>query len=311
VQPDNRAINGMVGFADTVATSSKLGSLYRLSGQSAKDFAFDPLYPMSGAAGDESLAYVGNDIVYGRQGRVESLFSTQKFGDVETDDLSVYISDQVSAVTGWTTVYNSRTQRVHLLPDDGSEMWVLHKPLVGTGVSPWMRWTTAHALDMQPTAIMNCYDPADGLEYIFMGDASGNLYRLEGTAGGDADAPITMEFLSNIIRLPMDAQTFNVQGYIAYRKGQAFTVTMRFEYSGKQVFNETISVNCEAADWLYWGGSQYWGGSNFWGSAFAERIHRRPFGVPGQSNEFQVRITVTGTEAVTINEIGVRFEAAA
>ncbi|MGI9626720.1 MAG: hypothetical protein ACR2QM_07785, partial [Longimicrobiales bacterium] len=61
--PDLRPINGLVEAFQTIIMSSLNGSIWLLEGQSSKDFSIRELYPRSGAVADESLAYIGNDVV--------------------------------------------------------------------------------------------------------------------------------------------------------------------------------------------------------------------------------------------------------
>src|SRR3990167_1546263 len=90
---DLKPINGLVeAFGSTIISTEK-GRLYNLTGSSAKDFAFSDFYPGSAASGVESLSYVGNDIVYGRQGRIESVKDTDRFGDSEADDITAMVAD--------------------------------------------------------------------------------------------------------------------------------------------------------------------------------------------------------------------------
>ena len=76
VQPDNQYINGIVEALGQTIISSQLGSIYKLTGSDATDFAMDLLLPRGGVAGDESLNLAINDIVYGSQGRIESVAAT-------------------------------------------------------------------------------------------------------------------------------------------------------------------------------------------------------------------------------------------
>jgi hypothetical protein len=194
LSPDLRGINGFTEAFGKAIISTQYGKLFQLDGASAKDFAFTEFFPGSFAAGHESLAYIGNNVIYGRQGRIESAVDTDRFGDSAADDLTKGIGDRVKTYTGWTAVYNSRLNRVYLFPDDEQEVWVFDNAIKEGKVSPWMRFTSAHALGFLPTFVMSMLDPSDGLEYIFMGDENGNVYRLEGTGttgdGGAASAPI-------------------------------------------------------------------------------------------------------------------------
>lgn len=311
--PDLRPVNGLVEAFGATILSTEKGQIFNLTGDNATDFAFDDFYPGSAASGRESLAYIGNDIIYGRQGRIESIRDTDRFGDAETDDLSRPISDQVEGYTGWTTVYNSRLNRAYAFPSGQSEVWVANTAMIGGELSPWMRWTTNHSLAFQPTFVMSMLDPVDGLEYTFMGDGDGNFYRLEGSgASGDAgSADITTEWLSSLITAPLDSQVYRAEGWIKYRKNVAATVTLTFEFAGENAFDESVTIEIPAISGApHWGGDIYWGGDWYFGVANFNRLIRRKFGVPGQGNEFQVRLAVTGTTNHAINEVGIRLTAA-
>ena len=323
--PDLRPINGLVEAFQRVVLSSLRGSIWILTGQNSKDFAFNELYPLSGAVADESMAYIGNDIIYGRQGRIESVLATEKFADVQTDDITIPIKNLVNGVKTWRTIYNSRVQRVYLFPDSDNEVWVYHKDIAndrpGTlrlsdspqTVSPWSKWTTRHQSNFMVTFVMNMFDPTDGLEYVFFGDASGNLYRMEGTKNqGDANSTnIASERLSRLFTVTGDASIYDLEGWISYRKDRAATVTMTFEAAGESVFNETITIQIPAVtNRPTYGGTTYYGGSDYYGVPFAGRLTRQKFGPPGRMDAFQVRLRVESTETFEIQEVGLRFQAA-
>ena len=330
IQPDYRSINGLVEAFGIVVTSSEAGSLFNLTGEDFQTFEFNAVCPRSGASGKESVVFAGNDILYGRPGRIESVLSTQRFGDVESDDLSNDISDLFKDFKDWTLIYNSREQRIYCLPGSQNEMWVYHKPIAernkvieqGTdvatekalGISPWVKWVTAHSMSMQFTAMMNMLDPSDGLEYVFAGDASGNIYRIEGsgTSGDGGSASIKTERLSSLIQMPLDSEAYGIEGYIQYRKNQAATVTLTFEYAGRNVFNESIMINIPAvedSERTVYGGSKYYSNGEYYGTAFSGKLTRQIFKVPGMGGAFQVRATIDGTTDFQINSIMLRFSA--
>lgn len=334
VIPDLKPINGLVGAFGTRVLSTEKGSLFKLDGTTAKDFAFSDFYLGSGASGSESLTYIGNDIIYGRQGRIESVRDTTSFGNSEADDLTRIISDQVEDFTGWTTVFNGRKNLVYLLPTSQSELWVFNTAMrtqrslsanaleqyvnqqVGKEaagkLSPWMKWETDHPLAFQPTFIDSMLDPSDGLEYVFMGDSSGNFYRLEGTgtSGDGGVTSISTSWTSKVFSAPLDAEVFTIEGHLKYKKNVAATVTITFLFAGKVAFDKSVTVTLPVADANYFGESIYFGGSIYFGVPFQDRLIRQYFTVPGQSNDFQVRIDVSGTTTFNINEIHLRMRAA-
>lgn len=311
--PDLKPINGLVEAFGVFVMSTTRGRIFRLTGSTSKDYAIAGLYLDSAADGDEAIAYVGNDIYYGRQGRIESLRSTDQFGDVETDDLSQAVADLIEGYEGWTIAYNPRLQKVYFHGEGQNDLWVLHKPLMESGFSPWTRWTTQHASNFAVTALMTLYDPVDGLLYTYFGDDSGNLYKLDGSGvngdGGSAD--IAVSYTTKLFSATLDAEAYNLSGWIKYRSLEAATVTLTFLWQGRRAFNETVTITIPApTDGAYYGGAFYYGGDVFYGSSFSGKLLRQIFDVVGQAEDLQVQIDIEGTTSFEINEIGIRLEQA-
>lgn len=308
--PDLRPINGMVEAFGTTVISSEQGQLFNLTGSSAKDFAFSDFYAGSHASGSESMAYIGNDIIYGRKGRIESVRDTDRFGDSEADDITANIADVVGEYTGWTIVYNSRLNLAYCFPTGQSEVWVLNIAMRGGDLSPWMKWTTSHSLAFQPSLVMPMLDPADGLEYIFMGDDNGNLYRLEGTgsSGDGGFADIRTEWLTKRFSAPLDAEAFNVEGTLSYHKNTATTVQITFEWGGQTAYDQSVEVTLPAlSDIPYFGDDIYFGGEVYFGVRFENRLLRQKFLAAGQGSDLQVRFVVEGSNDFRLNESVLRM----
>jgi hypothetical protein len=259
------------------------------------------------------MANVGNDLLYGRKGRIESLIATEKFGDVDFNDISSTIFDEIETFTDWTLVYNARTQRVYCYPETEAQAWVLHKSNVPTGQSAWSKWITTHASSFNPTAVMNMLDPIDNLEYVFFGDSSGNFYRLEGsgTSGDAGSASIKTERLSGLIDIPNDMLGFEIDGWVNYKANDALTLTLVFEWAGFSADNYSLTVDLPAvANRKVYSGGHYYNNSEGYGS-FTDRIKRQIFGAGGESNALQIRATVESTKDFTIQEIGLKIQAEA
>ena len=309
--PQLKPINGVASAFGVIAISQDDGDFEKLTGADSTNFAIEKLHPGSSAVGNEAIISTSNDIIYGAPSHIESLLSTEKFGDVEFDDLSFKIADDVKAVTDWTLVYNPRVRRVYCFPSTANLVHVLHTDFLRSELSPWSKWTTDHPFSFQPTATMLCRDPADGLEYVFMGDASGNLYRLEGSGElGDAGTTsICSRRVSTLYAARLDAQSTDIQGWIRHRKRLAATVEMRFIYSGEHVRDERVDVDLDQVvfDTVY-GGEVYYGGNSYYGPNQENRLVRKTFGVTGQSNAFQIETKVDSTNEFAIQEIGVRYD---
>ena len=312
--PDLKPINGMVGAYGLLVFSTLRGQMHKLTGTTPTDFEIESLFFDSYADGTEAIVVTGNDIIYGRPGRIESLTATDEFGDVETNDLSIKVSDSIAAYTGWRLAYSSRHQRIYCQPEDIAELWVYHKPLAETGLSPWMKWTTRHALDLNPTTQWTMLDVEDGLEYVFMGDASGNVYRLEGSGtmdGGTSD--IKANRTSKLESGPGHAQIYDVQGSVKYRPAATgSTLTLALLWQGVSVFDTSITVTMQSAETTAtYGGDYYYGEADaVYGSHFDGRLSRERFVVPGQGNEVQIFTEIDGDERFEINEIYFGFKAA-
>lgn len=310
ITPDLRNINGQVSAFNIIALSTLQGQFYQLVGASAKDYAFKELYPESGAAGDESVAFVGNDVFFGRPGRVESLTANDKFGDVENNDLSVGISNLLTDYTEWRIEYNQRTQKVYCYEEGKNEIWVFYKPLRNSELSPWSKMTTLHAMNMDPTALMRAYAPEDGLEYIYFGDSLGNVYRMdiEESDGDGGVNSIKTARESALFRFPGDTESFVIQGWVKYRKPvDDITLTLRFRFQGHHIYTHELNVTLTApTNRSYYSSGTYYSGGTHYGSVVGE-IGQEIIAVPGQSTEVQIDTILEGKADFSISEIGLRF----
>lgn len=312
--PNLRPINGMVAAFESVVFSTPLHA-YILNGSDATDFSIDALHRNSGGSGDECLAYVGNDLVIGQKGRIESLRATDRYANVAADDLSRWISDQVKTYKDWSLVWNDRTRELHCFADGVSADWVFYKDVFDAGgsniISPWMKHKTSNAMAYQPTCVMNMLDPVDGLEYIFMGDSSGNFYRLEGTGlNGDAgSSDIKSVHLSKVWQAPDQTMNHNWIGYLTYRIDTSFTIDLTFKYSGQVIDDQTIQLITQGTSANgYYSGGQYYSDNQFYGRINVGRLARETFDAPGNGELIQLQTEITQNSPWKVNEIGLRFD---
>jgi hypothetical protein len=322
--PDLRPINGFEQAFGQFIISTQRGSLFRMDGADARDFTIENFYSAS-IAGDEAILNIGNDVLLGLEAHIDSLSGTLDFGDVETNDISAWISPLLRNTREWTMVYDRRLQRIFCFPDDQAACWVLHKSLISRNshgiqtpdsvqepLSPWVKWTTSHSMAFQPTYTASILS-STGDNMVIGGDTSGNLYRLDGFGGQDGGTTdVTMKRRSGVFRVP-DSQIFDVEGWILYTSAWEQRVTIRFLWAGHgspdREFNITLPVNSGIG---VWGGDFYWGSnSSYWGSEFSGRIRRQDFAAPGQNNYAQIEIETTGEVDYEILEVGVKVRAVA
>lgn len=320
--PDLKPINGMEAAFGTFLFSTSKGRLYQLSGSSAFDFEINEFYPGSAASGDEAIANIGNDVLFGLPGRIETLSGTLNYGDVESDDLSLWISPRIEDVPEWTIIYDRRLQKAFCFPSNQSAVWVMHKNMLqrshvaggnvnNAGLSPWAKWTTGHTMAFSPTCVMPLIDGSSGLEVVYAGDSLGNIYKLDGDAGIDAGTTsLTVTRTSGYLSIP-EGSVFDVEGWVHYRKDFSATLTLTFLHAGKSIFDQDIIIPLTAGDGIaVYNGSDYYNLSSYYGRSFSGRISRRDFTSAGQSSGFQVKVTVESDGDVQIDEIGLRFKKA-
>lgn len=314
--PDLRSINGAVIAFGRMFFSTKNGSMWQMFGENSQEFGLEPFYEGSNAAGEEAVIWAGNDVYYGKIGTIDSLKGVSQFGDVEATALSNPIKPDINQVTNWTAVYNDRKQRAYFFPQGSSDLWVLHKSLIGSEVSPWSKWNTTLPVAFQPSTVMSCLCPLSGCERVYMGDNDGNVYMLEGDEGtGDCgQIDLLVSRTSKVFRFEdADASIWNVRGFVKYRKKCGFKIVMTLLYGGISAFDEPLTVNVPVPEeGFYWSDEEntYWG-SFFYGQPFEGRLVKQRWFADGADDvsEFQVRVEVEGSEAFAISEIFCEFEA--
>jgi len=289
--------------------------MFHITGSNATDFAVKQLAADTAAVGDEAMTFIGNDIAYGRTGRIESLLATEAFGDVETNDLSRDVSNSMEDIKDWVATYNARFDRAYFFTPEFGQVFVLHRGFLDkqqqSPVSPWSRWKTAHAMAFQPTAVMAMKRPTDGLDVIYMGDSSGNIYQLEGSGGQDGgSSDIKAERLSGVIRMPNVGPVYDVSGWVTYRRIFPATLTITLEWGGTVLENHAITVSLDAApNAPVWGGGLYWSNDQYWSTPFKGRFSRQIWSGAGKSEQLQVRASIDGATDFFIEEIGLDFAA--
>lgn len=312
LSPDLRAVNGIIGFFDTIVSSTEKGSLFRIDGADSTDTAINKFYPRSFAVGDESMAFIGNDVIFGRIGRIEGVVSTQNYGDIALDDITVPIKPDLADLADWLIAYNPRTQKVYVHAAEDDAIWQYSKDVNPQEASPWVKLRTNASFGMNPTAMMTMIDPVDGLEYVYMGDTYGNLYKIEGEAGElDAGAySIDTLWRSGVYRFSPDLIGDKFIGYINYRAGADTEIEIRLLFGGSYVTTDVINVQLNGdAGGTYFGEDAYFGGPYYFGVSFGGSFRREAIDGAGASEEIQIEIRHSGTANFEINEVGLKFDA--
>ena len=329
--PDFKPINALLAGLGLTVLSTEKGRMWKLTGADATDFALKKLFTDSSAEGEVAVANIGNDIIFGRHGKIDSLVGAEAFGDVETDDVSRWISDEIKNVTKWEIIYNPRLQRAYCWPlfdngGRGARLYVFAKALFDPvrrrsievrggdagDVSPWMRWETTHGEeDFFPTGTALMRNPDTGLDHVYYGDDAGRIFQLEGSGLQDAGSvSITTERISPLVTLPGDRDVYEFEGWILYEEHASTNIVLTMQYQGSRLDDGpdiTIPIP-DPATFSVFGGSVYFGGSFYFGVQFDKRLNRQRFSGAGAGSAFQIKASISTDENLAVHEIGLRLK---
>lgn len=276
LSPDLRPINGLHVFYDTIVGSTEDGKLFRLNGSDSTDYEFIEFYAGSSAHGQEAMVNVGNDLLYFRQGHViESFTSTERFGDVSTDDISWWIANTLKGSCDLRAVYDRENQKVLFFCDTLNQVYVLDKQALlqprvgehGRPLSPWTFYVTNMSNNFDTKAVTQVRIPftTTNKRTIWWGDSAGQIFDFYGTDAGDAgssniDVYRKSKYVEADNDLRLDSELFI--GGVNYRRKAAVDVELTGDWS-TEYNRETVTVPLKAPavidEGSFWGGEAYWG----------------------------------------------------
>jgi hypothetical protein len=317
-----KPINGLIKAFGRVVISTEKGEFYEITGKDATDHHPELLRAGRGTHGAEAVVFTGNDVLFGKMGAIDSLSGSERFGDVEVDDISRWIGDKVKDISDWQMAYSTRWSKLYCLEKTiGGRMFVLHTALLAErvrrarsgepglpSISPWSVWVTDDTFNFQPTAMMTMLHPVGGQEHVFMGDRSGNLYMMESEKSQDNGDNLECIRRSAPFFLPT-GRTYSVEGYVWYKKKFAATLTLTLEIGGEDgPRDEARTITLAAAKQVpVYNNSQHYNNDIWYGTAFSGRLASVKFEVPSAANQLQVKAVVTGATDFDIEEIGLTF----
>jgi hypothetical protein len=294
LSPDLKPINSLTVFQDELIISTVEGRLFKLQGSSPSDYKFVDFYAGSAATGSESMANIGNDVIYMKAGgNIDLLSSTEKFGDVAADDVSRWIPDSVDGLSDAITIYDQQRQKVLFFVS--GKVLVLYKDLIGGELSPWSVYKTRESFAFSTNAAIYMRRPGTQEYSVFFGDSAGRVFDLNGSSG-DGDAGSEDLLVSRKTRFILhgeggdrfgrNALNFKTQvlrGLVSYRRvAAACDCTVAFEWGDE--YHESSSVvplkgAPTASAGVYYGGGSYYYSQ---GSAFAQKISSQSFSPTGK-----------------------------
>ncbi len=315
--PDLKPINGVSLFMGILIVSTENGRLWKITGTDSQDFAILPFYAGSAAIGTESIANIGDDIVYMKKdGVIESLRSSDAFGDVKTDDLSRWISNSTAGLSDSITVYDQSKQKVYFFSGT-NKLCVLFKEMLGTNLSPWSVYKTDHASSFSTNAAIYMRNPTNSNHFVYFGDDSGNIYILEGEATGDPSSTTVTTYRKSKFfeevetkKGVLDPRKDIYRGRVYYKRVSDVDLIMDFEFADDYAVNRcTVPLDGPgiADSGGYFGGSSYFGGAFYFNSGFefSQRTSTKGYSPVGRGPGVFLELTVTDLQTFDVMKIEV------
>jgi len=262
---------------------------------------------------------MGNDIAYMKKnGVIESLISTDRFGDVAADDLSKWIRSTTSGLSDAITVYDQSRQKVYFFAGS-NKLLVLFKDLLNTDLSPWMVYKTDHASSFSTNAATYIREAGGNSAsdfYTYFGDSSGNIYRLDGTGLGDAGTTSVestrktgfLQRTSTEDGKQINTKRNRLRGRVFYRRVSDVDLIMDFEWADDFGINRcTIPLEGPGTGDTasYFGGSAYFSGDYHFNTGFSlsYRNATKGFSAIGRGSGVNVLTSITSTQEFDVLKI--------
>lgn len=290
---DLKPINGVAVFNNNLIISTEDGRVFRLTGSDSQDYAWVDYYAGSAATGTETMANIGNDVVFMRQGgNIETLLDTDRSGDVETDDLSRWIPTTVKDLTDAITIYDQSNQKVFFFVSN--QVLVFYKNCYygyAGKLSPWSIYKTLLTDSFNTDAARYMLRPGETTRSVYFGDSSGNIYDMNGSGDGDGGTEDiqTLRKLNIMYDLPTEQEV--IYGNVQYRRLGECELTLDFDWSDAYNVSNSIMVLkgpplSETAG--YFGGSAYFGGEFYFNEGFkyAIKVSHKNFSPTGRGKSF-------------------------
>ncbi len=310
LSPDLKPINGLAQFQDVVICSTENGQLYKLVGDDATNYQWVDFYKGSAAIGVNSIVNAGDDVYYMRDGGViESLRSTDRYGDVGTDDISLVVRETVKDSTGMRAVYDQTNRKILFFLD--SKILVLHKDLIGSESSPFTIYKTQHPVAFNTDAVryMEYPSSSNSDKTILFGDDDGNIFDLNGDYGGGDGASCCIIASRKMPLQPFDYNTL-LNGRVYYRREGECDLNMQFDWGDERSTTDltvTLKGTTGDAGRNFFGAGKYFADGEYFSEGFqgAGNPVSKGFSAMGKGTTVFVTLEVETSEYFEIDYIEV------
>jgi hypothetical protein len=179
--------------------------------------------------------------------------------------------------------------------------------MLGTELSPWSLYKTAHTSSFSATAAIYMRKPTEGDNwFVYWGDSDGNIYQMDGDEAGDpSSSQIETYRRSKFIQLESDYN--RIRGRVEYKRISTCDLQMDFEWADDYSLT-TNTVPLEgppASDTTYFGGDAYFGGDFYFNEGFqySQRVSTKGFSPVGRGQGVYLGLSVQSTQEFDILRI--------
>lgn len=317
--PDLKPINGVAVFYQQLIISTEGGRLFKLSGTTAATYAWQDYYAGSAALGAESMANIGNDVIYMKAGGgIDLLSTTIQSGDVETDDISRFIPTTTADITSAITIYDQKNQKVLFFVSN--KVLVLFKDLVGGELSPWSVYKTAESFAFNINGAKYMKMPGTQVYTVYFGDSVGKIFDLNGTGNGDAGSTSIAvyrktRYINNgeggdkMGQGALNLMRAVLHGEVTYRRiFNSCDLTISFDWGDEYNISSsviTLKGAPTSSAGVYFGGGSYFGGGAYFsqGNVFANKISSQTFSPTGKGPGVSISASLDTTTDFRIDHL--------
>jgi hypothetical protein len=157
-------------------------------------------------------------------------------------------------------------------------------------VSPWSLYKTDLAFDFTTNAVKYMLRPGESTYSVYIGDASGNIYDLNGTGTSDNGTNIAVSRKTRLIT-ELNYKNDWVFGRVQYRRLGETDLTLTFDWSNEYAETEsTIRLKGPptATTVGYYSGAYYYGGTTYYSGQldFSSKVSHQSFSPAGKAESF-------------------------
>ena len=159
--------------------------------------------------------------------------------------------------------------------------------------------------------------PGSQVFSVYWGDASGNIYDLNGTGTGDGGVLNTISYLRTSRHIGHDIfdgkwpwQDINLTGRVVYRRVGPLTFTIVFDWDDEyntETCNLVLRGPAGGDTGAYFGGTFYFGGTTYFNQGFnaVNRVSNTDFSPSGKGPGFYISVSTATNVDFTIDSVDI------